>query len=283
MTIREAYQRGKHRLAGAGVPEADLDAWLLLEYVTGIGRAAYYADETKALTAEQIERYDHCIEQRTGRIPLQHITGVQEFMGLSFRVNEHVLIPRQDTECLVEEAADILFSIGKKQPDGGKVLDMCTGSGCILISLMKRHKISDGVGADVSADALVLAGKNASDHGVTADFIHSDLFQNIAGEFDLIVSNPPYIPSGVIAGLQKEVGQYDPLIALDGKTDGLHYYRRIIAESPAHLKKGGWLLLEIGFDQAEAVQELMAAGGFKDITVTADLSGLDRVVRGSVQ
>lgn len=277
MILREAYEEGRQQLEAAGVRDADLDAWYLLEHVTGIDRAAYYADMSKLLSAVHYQRYKHCIEQRAERIPLQHITGVQEFMGLEFEVDEHVLIPRQDTECLIEAAEERLTNSHMK------LLDMCTGSGCILISLIKRQKFERGTGADVSAEALKIARKNAEKHGVAAEFIGGDLFANITGVYDMIVSNPPYIPTGEIEGLEPEVGRHDPALALDGKEDGLHFYRRIIAESPVYLKKSGWLLLEIGCGQGPAVRRMMESADFKEISVVSDLSGLDRVVCGSVQ
>lgn len=283
MTLSEAYQYGKLKLSQAGILDSDLDAWLLLEHVTGIMRAAYYADPAKEITITEQETYFQYIKRRAKRIPLQHITGVQEFMGLDFVVNEHVLIPRQDTECLVEAAEGVLQKRMQDVPDKIKLLDMCTGSGCILISLMKRLKLSDAAGADISAEALKIAERNANIHGVRPELIESDLFAKIEGAYDVIVSNPPYIRTEVIEKLETEVEQYDPFIALDGKEDGLYFYRKIIRESPEHLKNGGWLIMEIGFDQGEEVKQLMQAKGFIDITIVTDLSGLDRVVRGSVQ
>ena len=196
-------------------------------------------------------------------------------MGLEFGVNEYVLVPRQDTEILVESVLDIL--------EGGmEVLDMCTGSGCILISLLKLCSFADvrGVGADVSEHALKVACENAEKLGVDVKFLHSDLFSNVEGKYDVIVSNPPYIRTAVIEELKEEVKLHDPFIALDGKEDGLYFYRRIVDESTNHLKKGGKLYFEIGYDQGEDVSRLMREAGFADVTVKKDLAGLDRVVFG---
>lgn len=279
MTIREMYQAGTLVLEQSGIEEAKLDAWYLLEYVTGISRAMYYADQNRCLHPEQANRYRDCIALRKDHMPLQHITGVQEFMGYGFRVNEHVLIPRQDTETLVETAEQFLTS-------ELKILDMCTGSGCILISLLKRGAALfgltqiNGTGADISVDALAVAKENGQRHSVEVNWIASDLFEQIKGRYDMIVSNPPYICTAVIAGLQKEVRCHDPYLALDGKEDGLYFYRRIIKESPLYLNHQGRLLFEIGHDQGNAVAELLNQQGFEDITVKKDLTGLDRVVFG---
>ncbi len=274
MTLREAYEYGREQLNLAGIDDADLDAWYLLEYVTGITRTMYYVKMQDTLSQEQETQYRKYIETRATRIPLQHITGVQEFMGLEFLVNEHVLVPRQDTEVLVESVLEVL------EPDM-KMLDMCTGSGCILISLLKCSKVSIlGVGVDISEDALKVAKANREKMDVKAEFIQSDLFKNVSGKYDVIVSNPPYIPTAVIEELKEEVKCHDPFIALDGKEDGLHFYRRITERAPEYLKPGGKLFFEIGHDQGEDVKKLMEQTGFTGVTVKKDLAGLDRVVYG---
>lgn len=272
MTNREAYEWGFGRLKQAGIEEATLDAWYLLEYVTGMSRAKYYMSLEKELQQERWERYQAYIAKRVINIPLQHITGKQEFMGLEFEVNEHVLIPRQDTEVLVEE---VLYYL---QP-GMELLDMCTGSGCIGISLLSRVK-AGGVAVDISKEALTVAKRNAYKHQVNMRCMESDLFERVEGVFDIIVSNPPYIKTSVIEGLQKEVKRYEPWIALDGQEDGLYFYQRIISESKAYLKNKGMLFFEIGHDQGREVQTLMSEQGYTDIVVKRDLSGLDRVVFG---
>lgn len=273
MTLREAYEYGKKSLHLAGIDDVDLDAWYLLEFVTGISRTMYYVKMQESVSEEQEALYRKYIETRASHIPLQHITGVQEFMGLEFLVNEHVLVPRQDTEVLVESVLEVL-------KPGMKVLDMCTGSGCILLSLMNCEKQILGVGVDISEDALKVAKANGERIGVKTDFIQSDLFENVSGKYDVIVSNPPYIRTAVIEELKDEVKLHDPFIALDGKEDGLYFYRKIVEKSPEYLVNGGQLLFEIGHDQGEDVKKLMEQAGFTGITVKKDLAGLDRVVLG---
>ncbi len=281
-TLRTLHKEGSGRLRQAGIPEADLDAWLLLEDVTGISRAEALADPEQEISGPQADTYENYIEKRSQRIPLQQITGEQEFFGLSFFVNEQVLIPRQDTEILVEEALAFL------RP-GMRILDIGTGSGCILLSLLHEAgwRFSEegadpvsGTGTDISRAALEVAEKNSDRLHLTADFRESDLFQNIDGTYELIVSNPPYIPTADIEGLQEEVRLHDPRPALDGGADGLALIRRIVAESPAYLNPGGALFLEIGCGQGEPAAALMADAGFTDIRIKKDLADLDRVVSG---
>ena len=228
-------------------------------------------------------KYCEAIEQRTKRIPLQHITGEQEFMGDTFKVNEYVLIPRQDTEVLVEEALKFL------RP-GKSVLDMCTGSGCILLSLLKmgaeKYYMTNvsGTGVDISEEALKVASENARELDVDVKFFQSNLFENIdmdvTGKFDILVSNPPYIRTSVIEGLQEEVRLHDPFIALDGKEDGLYFYRKIVKDCRKYLKDKAMVLFEIGHDQGEDVSNLLKSAGFTNVWVKKDLAGLDRVVVG---
>lgn len=273
MTLREAYEFGQKQLNQAGIDDAAVDAWYLLEFTTGISRAMYFLKMQEQMPKEQEETYKEYIRIRASHIPLQHITGVQEFMGLEFDVNEHVLVPRQDTEVLVEHVLKML-------KPGMKVLDMCTGSGCILISLLKFCEGAIGTGVDISEEALKVAAKNQEKIGVKAELIQSNLFENVAGKYDVIVSNPPYIRTAVIEELKEEVKLHDPFIALDGKEDGLYFYRRIVEKSPLFLKAGGKLCFEIGHDQGEAVKALMENAGFSEVVVKKDLAGLDRVVLG---
>lgn len=290
-TLRQIIETGTARLEEAGVGEAALDAWYLFEYCTGISRAAYYGEPDRPLEEALIEQYMEYIRLRGRRIPLQHITGEQEFMGYPFYVNEHVLIPRQDTETLAEEAVKILRAKGS----GARVLDMCTGSGCILLSLMRLCPQIDGTGCDISKEALKVAKRNAARLGVNADWIQSDLFEELSSVrlscesadsaegrtgYDVIVSNPPYIRTAEIETLQDEVRLHDPRIALDGREDGLYFYRRIIEDSVSYIKDGGKLLFEIGCGQGKDVTELMQQHGYESVTVKKDLSGLDRVVTG---
>lgn len=284
LTLKQLYKVGTVKLAEEGIEEFSLDAWYLLEYVTGVSKAMYFAEPERAVSEENADRYIDCIRRRAAHIPLQHITGEQEFMGYPFHVNEHVLIPRQDTEILVEEAIRVM------RPKM-KVLDMCTGSGCIVLSILKmcreKYYMTDlqGIGADVSEEALKVARENGRRLGVPVTWIQSDLFAKTPEEekYDVIVSNPPYIETAVIDTLQEEVRLHDPYIALDGKEDGLYFYRRIISEAGKYLKTQGKLMFEIGCDQAEAVEELMKNAGYEQITVKKDLAGLDRVVYGTLQ
>ena len=304
MTLKTGYTEAKRRLEESGIEEASLDAWLLLEHVTGISRASYYADPDREMSPDEWRRYSELVGRRAERVPLQHITGTQEFMGLVFEVNEHVLIPRQDTEILVEQALAFIGSgkVPAAENSRTRILDMCTGSGCILLSVMhwaesyrqkalrkagdtarggeKQDIIIEGTGADISPKALAVAEKNARRLGISAGFVESDLFGAVRGKYGMILSNPPYIRSDEIKDLQEEVRLHDPVIALDGREDGLYYYRRIVRESRSYLDEGGALLFEIGCDQAEAVSGLMRGVGFSEITVKKDLAGLDRVVSG---
>ena len=277
LTLKQLYKVGTVKLAEEGIEEFSLDAWYLLEYVTGVSKAMYFAEPERAVSEENADRYIDCIRRRAAHIPLQHITGEQEFMGYPFCVNEHVLIPRQDTEILVEEAIQVM------RPKM-KVLDMCTGSGCIVLSILKmcreKYYMTDlqGIGADVSEEALKVARENGRRLGVPVTWIQSDLFAKIPEEekYDVIVSNPQYIETAVIDTLQEEVRLHDPYIALDGKEDGLYFYRRIISEAGKYLKMQGKLMFEIGCDQAEAVEELMKNAGYEQITVKKtwqDLTG----------
>lgn len=276
MTLSEAYAYGKDLLKQAGITEYETDAWLLLEGACGCTRNDYYLRGNVPLKEEQEALWREYVEKRAMRIPVQHILGVQEFMGLTFRVTPDVLCPRQDTEVLVEEALKYL------RP-GEQILDLCTGSGCILISLLHYGKDCTGIGSDLSKEALKVAKANAEALGVKCTFVHSDLFENIEGRFDMIVSNPPYIATKEIDSLMPEVRDREPRMALDGKEDGLFFYREIIREAHQYLKPEGRLLFEIGYDQGKAVSGLMKAAGFLGVQVIKDLAGLDRVVAGKIE
>lgn len=269
--LRSLYDYGRAYLSGKEIADAPVDAWLLLQYVTGISRARFLSEPKMTVPEKEQNCYLDLLEKRGRHIPLQHLTGEQEFMGFSFLVNCHVLIPRQDTEVLVEEAL-------KCVAPGMKILDLCTGSGCIAISLAK---LGDGIsvdGADVSEDALLVARENAERLQSDVQWMKSDLFSDIEKVYDLIVSNPPYIPTAVIGKLDEEVRIHEPFLALDGREDGLYFYRRITEEARDHLKEGGWLLFEIGCEQADAVTELLRLQNYREIRVVRDLAGLDRVV-----
>lgn len=275
MTYREAISFGEEKLNNAGIADAKNDAWLLLTAVCKIDRTHYYVHMDEQMSVEQVAEYESVLGKRAEHVPLQYITGEQEFMGLPFRVTDAVLIPRQDTETLVEEALKVV------RP-GMKVLDMCTGSGCILISILKNIVDVEGYGYDISKQAINVAKENAKLNNVNATFERSDLFEDVSDTFDVIVSNPPYIPTDMIGGLMPEVAVYEPIQALDGKEDGLHFYRRIIAVASEYLNPEGKLLFEIGHDQGESVSILMQEGGYKDVRVIKDLAGNDRVVIGGL-
>ena len=273
MNYTEAFLLGMQKLKEAQLEEAQLDARLLLEEICGTDHNTLLCHGDREVSEKEEEQYRKAIEQRAQHVPLQHILGYQDFMGLRFHVNEHVLIPRQDTEILVEEAMRYLH-------DGMRILDLCTGSGCILLSLLHYSNDCEGVGVDISQEALQVAAQNAELLGIKADFLKSDLYEKVTGKFDLLVSNPPYIERKVIPTLMEEVREYDPYIALDGGEDGLDFYRRIIGGAQDYLKRGGQILMEIGSGQAQAVSELLREAGFKEINVCRDFAGLDRVVSG---
>lgn len=273
MTYRNAFETGCRLLSGHGIGDAGTDAWLLLSAACGIDRNFYYLHMQDPLDPVAETVYEAFLARRAAHVPLQHITGEQEFMGLNFLVSSHVLIPRQDTEILTEEAL-------KRIRPGMDVLDLCTGSGCIIISIKKYREQIRAAACDSSPQALAVARKNAKRNGVSVQFLEGDLFGPVEGTFDVIVSNPPYIPTGELAGLMPEVRDFEPREALDGDADGLIFYRRIVKDAKNHLKPGGVLLFEIGCGQAKDVSELMRQAGYRDRKVIKDLAGLDRVVAG---
>lgn len=273
MTYREAMNLGEKVLKMADIADAKVDAWLLLEMVCKIDRNFYYLHLEDDLSEEQISGYEIALKKRAEHIPLQYIVGETEFMGLRFKVNSSVLVPRQDTETLVEEALKVI------EP-GMKVLDLCTGSGCIIISILHNIMNVEGDAVDISRQALNVAIENAKLNDVVVNFERSDLFDNVTGTYDVIVSNPPYIPTAQVLKLMPEVQNFEPMEALDGKEDGLFFYRRIIQECGAYLKENGKILFEIGHDQGVMVSGMLRAAGFKNVTIKKDLSGNDRVVSG---
>lgn len=292
MTYREALTWGKEQLQTAQVPDFALDAGYLLEFASGRRHVDLILSDGEQMPDALLGKYRSCIERRAQRIPLQQITGSQAFMGLDFMVNEHVLCPRQDTETLVEEGLTILASLQSGSAKNGqanadreiRLLDLCTGSGCILISLLALARGQEtpihGLAADLSPEALAVARENAKRNGVSAAFVLSDLFAEIEGSFDLITANPPYISSGQLEDLMPEVRDHEPRMALDGDEDGLAFYRRIAGQAPDYLREGGWLLMEIAFDQGQAVRQMLADGPFEEIEIIQDLSGRDRVLKG---
>jgi release factor glutamine methyltransferase len=272
MTFDMALKQGITLLKQHNIEDAELDGWYLMEYCFHITRVEYLMNSGQPISDDEYAAYLKLIQKRADHIPLQHITGVQEFMGLSFRVNEEVLIPRQDTEVLVAEVL--------KVSKGKTVLDMCTGSGCIIISLYKLGDIKNGVGVDVSEKALAVARQNGELLDSKVTFLQSDLYQEIHDTFDIIVSNPPYIPTKDIDSLMEEVRVHDPLLALDGKADGLYFYREIAKRLKEFLNPGGLIFFEIGHDQGETVPAILKEAGITDIKVSKDLAGLDRIVSG---
>ena len=332
MTWRELLTQAEEKLKNAGVSEYGIDAWYLFSEAFDISRAQFFLCRDREIPAEvldapalrlgqlpdrshselPISRFAGMVDMRCRRIPLQQIIGHQEFMGLDFLVNEHVLCPRQDTEVLVEtvlgELAEICTSVCTDRSAGSmrasrlddgmtaaeernagtfggdrnsvQILDMCAGSGCIGISLERLADVAVGVvAADISEEAIKVARANAEKNGCEHyRIMESDLFEEITGKFHVIVSNPPYIPSGVIETLSDEVRLHEPRLALDGEADGLSFYRRISEAAVNYLVPGGRIYYEIGYDQGEAVSEILAENGFTDIRVIRDLAGLDRVV-----
>ena len=278
MTVSKALRLSQAELEAAGDIDAKTDAWLIVSFYCKIDKNAYYMEPERKISPSQLENIKKAISLRTGHVPLQHIIGVTEFFGHSFFVNENVLCPRMETEQLVLE---VLYRANPEM----KILDLCTGSGCIAISLALEDKDLHIDASDISDKALELARKNADLNGVRINFIKSDIFENIPaketnGGYDVIVSNPPYIPTRDIEGLMPEVRDYEPHIALDGGVDGYDFYKRIIAESPSYLAENGLLIFEIGYDQGETLRGLFESEGFCDIRILKDIQGLDRIAAG---
>ncbi|WP_373212456.1 peptide chain release factor N(5)-glutamine methyltransferase [Blautia obeum] len=288
-TFHELLTQGTQLLMNAGIEEARLDAWLLLEYTADISRAWYYAHPESEVNEEIVSEYLSLCQKRAEHIPLQHLTHQACFMGYDFYVDERVLVPRQDTEVLAEEALHQLRNM--RNP---RILDMCTGSGCLLLSLLMELPDATGTGVDISAAALAVAERNRKNLElekravlVQSDTFSGDYFQknsgNISLEYDMLISNPPYIPTEDIGKLMEEVRFHDPVLALDGREDGLYFYRRITEQAGKYLKPGGWLMYEIGCEQGADVSAIMQGEGFTEVTVKKDLAGLDRVVIGKKQ
>lgn len=333
MIWQECCRKAAGQLEAAGIENAQAESWFLMEASCEIDRNFYYLHGTEEMPQQQEQKFHEWVDARCRRIPLQHLTGEQEFMGLPFSVTPDVLIPRQDTEVLVELVLDKLKKQLNNRPDlpelsqvqnaknpkPGKtktfnyhvdasdsdkrevseqntesfkpdktkafepeirVLDMCTGSGCIAVSLKAYLPQIEVTAADISENALAVAKKNAEKNKQDITFVKTDLFENINETYDMIVSNPPYIASAEIPGLMPEVREHEPVLALDGKEDGLFFYRNIVKDSVKYLVSGGILAFEIGWDQGAAVSEMMRVQGYTDVRVVRDLAGLDRVVIG---
>lgn len=290
-SCRQCLLNGQKMLEEAGIEEAGSDAWLLFSEAFHMSRAQYYMDMNRACDPEKRIQYENWLKLRAQRIPLQHITGHAPFMGYEFYVNEHVLTPRADTEVLVEKTFEAVKAIDGRNKNGDgwdrpvKILDMCTGSGCIAVSLAcmaGEQGISCEIfAADLSEEALAVAARNNRElcQGQIR-LVQSNLFEALPDtlEFDIIVSNPPYIKSEEIKGLMPEVRDHEPRMALDGKEDGLYFYRKLAEEGRHFLKPGGKMFLEIGYDQGVSVPEILGNSGYACCRVIRDLAGLDRVV-----
>jgi release factor glutamine methyltransferase len=265
----------KEYLLSRGVENARLEAEWLLCAATGLDRVGLYLNFEKPLNDEELAVYRVMVARRGKREPLQHILGTQEFCGLEFEVTPDVLVPRHDTETLVNEAL-------AQMPSARSVLDIGTGSGCIAVTLAHRLPVASVTAVDISEAALKVAGRNAERNGVLIEFLNGSLFEPVAGrQFDLIISNPPYIPSGDMKKLQPEVRDYDPRGALDGGLDGLEIYRRLVPDALTFLERGGWLLVEVGTGQADDVSNLFnSAGGYGQSITSCDPAGIARVVGG---
>lgn len=276
--LRQILSEAADLLELNGIDNAKIDAWLLLEHVCQISKVDYYKDPNMTVSLEKANEYMDLVKRRSSRIPVQHIIGTQEFMGLFFKVNENVLIPRQETEILVERVIQIV-----KKEGYSSVLDMCTGSGCIITSVAKNTHLKRAVAVDLSQKALELAKENAilnQCHNIT--WIQSNLFDEVTGTYDVIVSNPPYIPTKDLEELQAEVKLHEPRLALDGYEDGLFFYREITKKAKKFLRLHGYLFYEIGYNQGSDVKNLMIEEGFDEIQVVKDYTGLDRIVIGKL-
>jgi release factor glutamine methyltransferase len=275
-TVLKVLDWTKGYLAEKGVENARLETEWILGSVLSLDRMGLYLNFDRPLSDGELTDLRGMVARRAKREPLQYLLGNQEFCGLDFVVSPAVLIPRHDTEVLVEEAL-------RRIPVARTVLDIGVGSGCVAVSLAKRLPDALVWGVDCSADALVVAARNADHHGVHIQLAKGSLFEPFDGvRFQLIVSNPPYIPTSDMAELQPEVREYEPRQALDGGVDGLDFYRQIVAQAPAHLEPGGWLMVEVGIGQAGAVLDLLSCTGFDTLFTAADPSGIDRVVGGQI-
>ncbi|HEX9545208.1 MAG TPA: peptide chain release factor N(5)-glutamine methyltransferase [Pyrinomonadaceae bacterium] len=278
-SIAEAILHGANRLRKAGVPEERREAGSLLMYVLDRDHTHILAHAEDELTDEQVEKFSESLDARALSRPLQYITGRQEFFGLEFEVNSDVLIPRPETELLVEAALSIVSA--NETPF---ICDVGTGSGCIVVTLLHKLPGARGTALDISAAALAVAERNATRHGVQErlSFVTSDCFAGLGPDFgsgfDLIVSNPPYVAERAVAGLQREVRDFEPRIALIAGEDGLSVIRRLLVESSDYLKSGGCLIFEMGFDQHDAVRQHIDENAWELVEIYDDLQGIPRIV-----
>ena len=273
-TVQKVLTWTKGYLDEKGVENARLETEWLLCAVTGLDRVGLYINYEKPLTDAELAAYRAMVARRAKREQLQYILGSQEFCGLDFEVTPAVLIPRHDTEVLVEEAV-------KRAPGAKSLLDIGVGSGCIAVALAKALPLAEIYGVETSPAALALAQRNAERHSARITFFEGSLFEPFKEQrFDLIVSNPPYIPTADLETVQPEVRDFEPIAALDGGKDGLDFYRAIVPEAVDHLTPGGLLLVEVGIGQAEPVSELFCRAGFKGLFSSKDPAGVERVVGG---
>jgi release factor glutamine methyltransferase len=276
VSIADALKRASQELDHAGVAEARREAGSLLEYVIAKDRTFLISHAEDLLSGEELKRFENAIERRAAGEPAQYITGTQDFFGRAFRVSADVLIPRPETELLVEAALEVM------KPDS-VICDVGTGSGCIAITLLCERRDARAVAIDISEAALNVARQNAREHSVQEriDFVLSDCFSALTedvSEFGLIVSNPPYVAAKALPGLQREVRNHEPLVALSPGEDGLSVIRRLLNDSPRFLHENGYLLMEIGFDQGETVQQLVDPNVWTLKEIRPDLQGIPRIV-----
>ncbi len=282
-SVGQVFSKAVIELTAHGISNPRLDAEVLLAHALGTDRTGLYTRLHVPLSLEQQETFRVLFQRRMQREPLQYITGVREFWSLEFKVDLRVLIPRPETEVVVETAVRLLSQSAIRNPQSA-ILDIGTGSGCIAIVVAKELPQAEVWATDVSADALAVAGENARHHGVAERirFLQGDLFSPLAGKedgFDLIVANPPYIARPELAALQPEVRDWEPLAALDGGPDGLDFYRRLLHEGPTYLRTGGWLVMEIGHGQGTAVLRLARERrDLADCRCVSDYAAGERVV-----
>jgi len=272
MTYRALLLSAVRTLSGAGVPNPETDAAMLMSFLTGRNPLELRLDMDTGPDAKTESAFSDLLRRRAAREPLQYLIGSVPFCGLSFHVDSRVLIPRPETGLLTEWAAEELRPL-----PAPSILDLCCGSGCIGLTLKSRFPHAHVMLTDISGDALAVAKENARMLELNAAFVQGDLFSSVHGSFDLIISNPPYIPSDQCASLQTEV-LYEPSAALDGGQDGLDFYRRIVAESRSFLREEGRLMLEVGFDEADKVHDLLNKADFHRVEIRKDLSGIDRML-----
>ena len=278
MTSREVLRAAAQELTEAGVPDADYDAGLLMERITGEPALQIRAGMTKDLTESENEAFQELIHRRCNREPLQYLLGDTVFLGNLYRVGSGVLIPRPETEMIAQEG---IRWLRMRLPDNLLVLDLCCGSGCLGIAVKREVPEAAVTLTDLCEDALAIAKENAVRLKADCEILQGDLFTPVSGrKFDLIISNPPYIPSSECDHLQEEV-QWEPRTALDGGADGLDFYRRIAEEAPKHLRSPGYLVLEIGYGEAESVEAMLRAGGAMKVHTEKDFSGIPRMVCGA--